>query len=260
VHARIAGDRFEEREIVEWLAIALLLGPTPAEEAAQRCRELIEAAAHNRLQQAEVTAVLGTLEAMLGRPETAKQLTAQVRETTDALGEWIWIAAFWHALVLIWQDDPAEAERELRPSYEALRTLGEKSHFTSITHALSQALYDQGRYDEAEQLTRECAEASLPNDVYSQISWRAIRAMVLARRGEFDAAERLGREAVAFAEGSDFLVAHAEALVHLGEVLALRGDAAGARDALAAAVRLHEQKGNVLAAERARLHLAKLFG
>ena len=37
-HARIAGDRFEEQEIVEWLVIALLLGPMPAADAAERCR------------------------------------------------------------------------------------------------------------------------------------------------------------------------------------------------------------------------------
>ncbi|MDP9261952.1 MAG: AAA family ATPase, partial [Actinomycetota bacterium] len=36
-HVRRAGDPFEEREIVEWLSIALFLGPMPAAEAAKRC-------------------------------------------------------------------------------------------------------------------------------------------------------------------------------------------------------------------------------
>ena len=40
---RLAGDRFEEREITEWLVIALFLGPAPAEEAARRCRRLLDA-------------------------------------------------------------------------------------------------------------------------------------------------------------------------------------------------------------------------
>src|SRR5207247_9173011 len=35
-HARRAGDRFEEREIVEWLVMALFFGPAPAAEAARR--------------------------------------------------------------------------------------------------------------------------------------------------------------------------------------------------------------------------------
>ena len=70
-------------------------------------------------------------------------------------------------------------------------SMGEKSHFSSITHALSHALYAQGKYEEAEQLTLECEEVSRPNDVHSQISWRSIRAKTLARKGEHPG----GREA-----------------------------------------------------------------
>ncbi len=51
------------------------------------------------------------------------------------------------------QDDPAAAEAELRPHYEMLKRIGEKSHFSPITHLLADAAYAQGRFDEAEQLT-----------------------------------------------------------------------------------------------------------
>src|SRR5205814_537567 len=162
---------------VEWLVIALLLGPEPAAQAAARCRALVDEAAHDPLLQAEVMAALAPLEAMLGNLNRANELIARALEMTAALGSWIWIASFWQAFISMWQNDPVEAERELRPAYEALRKLGEKSHFSSISHALSNALYAQGRYDEAEQLTRECAEASRPNDIHSQINWRAIQAM-----------------------------------------------------------------------------------
>ncbi len=45
---------------------------------------------------------------------------------------------------------------------------------------------------------------------------------------------------------------NAEALVDLAEVLRAHGDLAGAGDALTEAVALHEEKGNVLPAERCR--------
>jgi hypothetical protein len=45
VHARRAENRFEEREVVEWLVIALLLGPAPAAEASGRCARLLEESA-----------------------------------------------------------------------------------------------------------------------------------------------------------------------------------------------------------------------
>ena len=101
--------------------------------------------------------------------------------------------------------------------------MGEKSHFSSLAHALSSAVYMQGRYDEAEQLTRECEEATRPNDVHSQIIWRSIRAKTLARTGRFEAAEPLAGEAGRSCRHKRLYPAHADALIDLAEVLTLAG-------------------------------------
>jgi len=253
-HIRRAGDRFEEQEIVEWLVIALLLGPAPADEAAERCRELLRQASEP-LVEAEILAALAPLEAMQGNVGEAVEIIGRIRGTA---GEWIWLVSFWWAFISIWQDDPAEAERELRPAYDALKRIGEQSHFSSMAHALSNAVYAQGRYEEAEALTQECERASRANDVHSQIAWRSVRAKTLARRGALDEAERLAREAVAFAETSDFLLGHADALTDLAEVLELRGERVATAAALSEAVALHERKGNQLVAGRTRAVLEKL--
>jgi hypothetical protein len=55
---------------------------------------------------------------------------------------------------------------------------------------------------------------------------------------------------------SDNITAHAETLVDFAEVLREHGDLSGAADALAEAVALHEEKGNVLPAEHCRQLLA----
>jgi Tfp pilus assembly protein PilF len=60
---------------------------------------------------------------------------------------------------------------------------------------------------------------------------------------------------VAYAETSDFLPSHAEATLGLAEVLELRGRRSEALDAIRLALDLHERKGNVLAANRARTAL-----
>ena len=62
-----------------------------------------------------------------------------------------------------------------------------------------------------------------------QMLWRQARGKVLARRGELEEGERLAREAVALAEETDMLNAHADALLDLAEVLALAGQDARAR-------------------------------
>jgi tetratricopeptide (TPR) repeat protein len=259
-HVRSARDRFEEREIVEWLVIALLLGPARAGPAHERCRELLATEWEDPLLTAEVAGAAAGLAAMLGRHGEAEELMRRARSEMHDAGEWIWIVSFWYAVIGIWHGDPVAAEAELRPAYDALKKIGEKSHFSSIAHGLATAVYAQGRLEEAEQLIRECEEACRANDIHSHILWRSTRAKVLARRGEGVEADRLAREAIAFAETSDFLPAHADALADLAEVRELAGDTEEACSALERALMLHEKKGNTLAGDLCRARLAGLRG
>jgi tetratricopeptide (TPR) repeat protein len=81
---------------------------------------------------------------------------------------------------------------------------------------------------------------------------------VLARRGELEEAERLGREAVDIAERTDGLDWRADALVDLAEVLRLAGRPVDAAGSLEEALRLYEAKGVVPSAQRTRALLAEL--
>jgi DNA-binding SARP family transcriptional activator/tetratricopeptide (TPR) repeat protein len=258
VHARRADDSFEEREIVEWLVIVLLLGPTPAPEAMARCSELLDQEWDDPMVPAEVCSAAAVLYAMQGREPEAEELIERARLAMSDAGEWIWIVSFWYGFIRTWHGDLAAAEVDLRPAYEALKVAGERSHFSSIAHSLSAVAYAQGRWDEAEQLTIECERACRPNDHHSRILWRSIRAKVLARRGEFDEANRLAKEALALAEAGDFLMAHADALMDYAEVLELAGLGDEAARALEEAIDLHSQKGNLVAIDVCRAHVASL--
>ena len=254
-HARRAGDRFEEREIVEWLVIALLLGPAPVPDAIRRFEGLLEEVGADPFLQAEILGGLAPLVAMQGRQAEADNIVARSQTIMDESGEWVWIVFFWRASIHLWRGDASAAEQELRPAYENLKRIGERSHFSSLAHALATALYAQGRYADTEQMTRECETASRPNDVHSQILWRSIRAKALARRNEMGDALRLAHEAVTLAQESDFLPAHADALADLAEVLRLADQEDEARAAIEEAIVLYEQKGNLLAAGVARASL-----
>jgi hypothetical protein len=59
-------------------------------------------------------------------------------------------------------------------------------------------------------------------------------------------------------EGNDDVTARAEILLDLAEVLRAHGDLTGAADALAEALALHEEKGNLVAAEGCRRVLTEL--
>jgi DNA-binding SARP family transcriptional activator len=258
VHARHARDRFEEREIVEWLAIALLLGPAPAPEALARCNELLAEKWKDVLLPSEVYGAAAALMAMQGREAEAEELIARSRTAMNEAGEGIWIGTFLYAFLRASHGDPDAAEVELRLAYDALKNTGEQSHFSSIAGLLSHTVYLRGRYEEAEQLTEECEEASGSNDVHSQILWRSVRAKTLARRQRFEVARALAAEAVALAETGDFLLAHGDALMDLAEVLRLGGDSGAAASAIEEATDLFERKGNIIAAKRARDDLERL--
>ena len=257
VHARRADDPFEEREIVQYLLVALVLGPAPAQEAARLCEQLLEETAGHPVLEADVLGTLAYQAAIQGHTVKAKQLLAGSRGVIEALGEWTLLPVRF-ALSAVWASDPVAVERQLRPGYEALARMGEKSAFSSLALLLAQAVYAQGRYDEAEDLALEVRAASRPIDVQSETIWRTVKAKVLARRGEAHAAEELAREAIAFVEQSDFLPVHAEALMDLAEILRLADRPGEAGSAVEKAIRLYEQKGNVVAAAKAARSLAGL--
>jgi DNA-binding SARP family transcriptional activator len=252
VHARRAGNRFEEREIVEWLVIALLLGPAPAAEGSARCAQLLEESAGDPPLEVQILGALALLAAMQGLTAEADDFLGRSRRKMDQLGEWIWLF-WWHAaFILLLGPDPGAAERELIGRYDVLKEIGEKSHFSSLAALLAHSAYAQGHYDDAERFARDCEETAQPYDVDSQIRYRATRGKLLARRGELEAGERLAREAVALAEESDFLTAHGDALLDLASVLLLQGRTAEAASTIADSVQLYEAKGNAVAATRAR--------
>jgi DNA-binding SARP family transcriptional activator len=257
-HALRAGDRFEQREIVEWLGAVLWLGPAPAPEAAARCRRLLAEVPGNSILAANLLGALAYLVAIQGHSDEAEELFDRVLRLIEALGEEAWVFPIERAWVSMLHGDPAAAERELRPNHERLRAIGNLSHFCSVAVVLAQAVYAQGRYEEAEAYARDAAESAGPIEVHSTIVGRTTTAKVLARRGEFEAAERIAREAVAFAADSDFLDSYGTALTDLAEVLRLAGRPLEAAEAVEEAITIHGQHGNVLAVKHSRILLDEL--
>ena len=142
------------------------------------------------------------------------------------------------------------AERELRDAIRIATEMGASRYVALYRTKLAHVLIAQGREEDA------TAELDQVPDSYDAPAWKTARARVLARRGQTREAVVLGREALAAMADSDNITAHAEILVDFAELLSAHGDRAGAADALAKAVALHEEKGNVLPAERCRQRLA----
>jgi ATP/maltotriose-dependent transcriptional regulator MalT len=122
---------------------------------------------------------------------------------------------------------------------------------------LAQAVYGQGRLDEASQLCRSTAADAAGDDIVTQVIWRCVQAKILARAGDLGEAETLARAAVALVAPTDLLSHRADAMLDLAEVLDVCGRGGDSYQAARDGLCLYEQKGHVVGARRARLLLSQ---
>jgi tetratricopeptide (TPR) repeat protein len=119
-------------------------------------------------------------------------------------------------------------------------------------------LYAQGRREEAEQMSRHTQELADSDDIASQTLWRTVQAKLMARKGNRDGALILIGEAIGLLERTDAILAQAETLVDLADVLRESGRADDAESILEDAIALFEAKGNVVAVEALRTPAASV--
>ncbi len=255
-HARNANAEHERIEILAWIASSLFFGPTNVTEAIRRTEAIIAEVEANPSVSAGVLQSLAGLHAMEGRFDEARQLLATSEATFEELGLTLSTAVSHDAATVEFlAGDPAAAERILRRGYAALEEMGDRALLSTTAAFLGQALLAQDRAEEAEVFADLSAELTAGDDLLTQVLWRGVRARCLAAGGRLDEAEPLAREAVTLAETTDLLNHRADALVDLGIVLGMLGRSEEAQTTFAEAVRLYEQKGNVVAAGRVRSDL-----
>ena len=259
-HARRAGDERQANQALIQIGIELIYGPTPAEEAIKRCDAVLEDASISRWGEMGFMDALAVHEAMLGHFDAARELIERVRTMTEDLGlarglPFILRAEHGWIVETLAGDPPRPSE--IRIAYEVLELkMGEKGLLSTHAARLAQSLYAQQRYVEAEDYAKISEQAGASDDIATQTLWRQVRAKTLARRGHVEDAEQLARDAVALAEPTDALDMRADGLVDLAEVLHLIGRTDETTGVLECAVRLYEQKGDVVSAARARSVLA----
>jgi len=154
--------------------------------------------------------------------------------------------------------DPVLAEEMLREGNAVFEAAGEKGVRSTILAYLGEALYQQGRYEEAERVVAESEAISSPEDAADLLLLAALKARLSARRRDHVRAERAALEALAMAADSKLSFVLEDALMGLAEVLLLAGRAEEARKPTLQALELCESRGLVPSAERARRFLAGL--
>ena len=260
LHARRAGARADELEILEWLMCALMWGPRPADTVGSRLERFLRDYAGSLPVQwialiglAQVAGMQGDLERARASFAASKRITAKLGLTVNLAGTSMQVAE-----VELWAGDPAAAERDLRSGIALLEKIGADDMTSSLATLLAVSICAQGRYDEAEAIIVASEQAQPSRDLENQILIGQTRARILASRREFAESQRIARKMVEQGENIDRLSVHAESFMTLADVLRLAGRPNESGAAAQSALGLFERKGNVVCATRARRLLADL--
>ncbi len=245
-------SRTEVFELVGWRALAAALGPKPVDEAIELCDDFRASVRSSPLATASTLNPLALLHAMRGDFATSDRLLTEASELLDDLGGFGSGVSHLEAFARLLAGRPELVEERLRADVQTLASMSEGSVLATTTALLAQAVYDQGRLDEAGDLSLQAAEGAARDDTLTQTTWRGVRAKVLARRGECDEAERLARQAVALLEPTDLLSQRGDAMLGLAHVLRVCERLEEADRATRDGLAMYELKGNHAAAERSR--------
>jgi tetratricopeptide (TPR) repeat protein len=155
-------------------------------------------------------------------------------------------------------DFPA-AERWFREGYETFRAMADRAYLSVLANNLAQALYAQGRFDEAWQMSEQAEATAVPGDFDPQAGWKNIKAKLLAQRGQFTAARQLLGEVEAALPPGTWPQLEARTLVAKAEIARLAGDFHQAEHHLRAALQIYESIRTVALAKQAKAAIASLI-
>ncbi len=237
---------------VAHVAAALYHGPTPASEAIDRCKSLSLYVRRNEPRHAGVLLVVAGLEAMRGNVDVARRIFDEARGTYEELGQRqnATVATAWakSQIELLAGELDAAAE-VLTASCARFEDIGAREPLATAAADLADVLYMQRRDEEAEHWALISERHARPDDVSAQFLWRCIRAKLMARRGTFEAADALTREAVALVERTDALNRNAKVLLDRAEVVRSQGRSEEAIPLVERALDLYERKENRVGAD-----------
>ena len=254
---RHGGNFRAQMRASHWLAVTYHVLPIPVDAAVARTEQLLQDASGDPWAEADLLKPLSVLYAYLGRFADARAGIDRSQSIFAGFGAKLALAesAIPAGLMGLIIGDPAAAERYAGKGYKAVRAMGERGGYVAdLASLLAEALYAQGRFDEAQQLM-DTAPAD-PSPATSG-KW-LIEAKLLARRGHFSTARQLVGQVEALLSPNSSPTDRAEVLEANAEVERLADAPGQAADSLRGALRIYEDRGATALADRVRAALASL--
>ncbi len=255
--ARRGHARRDELLALGSIAMACLVGRTPAEEGLRRCDELVVRAEGAALVEAFVARVRGCFLSMQGEFERAHEECRRAVALYEELG--LRISAIGVVCEAAEVERRAgrldEAERQLRDGYDRLLEIGDVGYLSWTAAMLARVLAERGSFAEAREVARRCREELQQDHAFAQAASRLAEGLALLGEGRPDEAEAMGSEALELALESDMLDVQGDIVLLLADVDRAAGRDEQARTRTHEAIALYEQKGDLVSAGAARSRL-----
>jgi tetratricopeptide (TPR) repeat protein len=246
-------------EVQIWILWQVWWGTTPVEECIRRCDEVLAELSAKRLE-AIAHIIRGALVVSSGRLDEGRAELTGGRELLRDLGDTIWWAGT--SMVVAESElgagDPAIAYDALTEGQEGMSKTTETGYLSTLVGYRAHAAADLGRDDEALELAAKCVQYAQADDFEPHARNRLVRARVAARRGQFDDADELLREAAGFIEPTDYFTVQVDLRFAEAEVARLADQPERSRKALEKARALSEAKGAAAVTARIDRLLAEL--
>ncbi len=259
IHARRAGDRLEEAEVMWSLMYAYAWGSEPISEGIRRCDEILEHLHGDRRVEASVRDARALLRAMQGHFQEARATFLSSNETLQDLGFFYSAneAAWGLGTIEMLAGDPVAAEREIRAGFGTPQRPRDAFGWDPLTAYLADAICAQGRFDEALAIV-ELAEKDVGESVRATVLLGCVKAKALAGLGELEGAERLIQETLGIVWTTEAVDLQGDVHVDAANVFVAAGKIGEAESALETAAELYERKGNVVMRDRALASLERV--
>ena len=256
LHAREAGGLRLQIALAGMRAPDFIWGPGTVQEGLRYADEVEEQFGHVPGMQQFALHLRAHLRARLGEFNGALDAMNEYRQRIRDLGQEREYAnsasCVWD--VCVWSGDWQHGESALREAYELLERSGNKAYLSMTAIDLGEAVVRQGLLDEAEHLCRTAEELGASDDAEGEVERASLRARLSLARGDLGAAEASARLVLEAATAVDNPERTANAWLILAEIQRARGDAEEVA-ALEEALRLYEQKGNLVGVGRVRVSL-----
>ena len=233
--------------------MCLLDGPAPLAQATRFAEDHLAAARERsmRAMEADMLHVLGVGLGRRGNFDDARAALSESTAISEDMG--LLYMSQWskrsRGRMELAAGDAVTAERVLRESWDVLTKMGLESSLGETAVPLAEALYAQGRFDEADATLKALNEDLEPSVSAPRL---ALRAKLLAAEGWTRLAEETVDRALRLVRATDWLCLQTDALLAHAEVMQTAGRIEDARKSAQEAERIAEAKGYEAAVPSAR--------